>query len=394
MHQDDTLLGVDALTGLATPVLVLLESALSFNVERMARYCTEHGVELAPHVKTTMSPEIARRQLDAGAWGVTVANPAQAAALTDVGARRVVVANEVVDRAGIDLLSAIPGDVEVMVWVDSVAAVGRLDAAVGRRLDVLVEIGVDGGRAGCRTLEQASEVAAAAATAERLRLVGVSAFEGVVGGRTRSAEAMALVDELLGRMTEAATRLVEAGWCTADRPVLSAGGSSYFDRVAELLVRPVAGRRPLVVLRSGCYVTHDHGIYAESNPIGDDPFRPALELIATVLSRPEAGVAIVNFGRRNAPFDAGLPVPLWLGAPGAPVPAGATVTRLNDQHAWMTFDPDGDGRSPLVGDTMGFGISHPCTAFDKWRTVPVVDDTRRVVDVVTTRFGAVAHRTP
>ena len=124
MHQDDTLLGVDALTELATPVLVLLESALSFNVERMARYCTDHGVELAPHVKTTMSPEIARRQLDAGAWAVTVANPAQAAALTDVGARRVVVANEVVDHAGIDLLSDIPGDVEVMVWVDSVAAVG------------------------------------------------------------------------------------------------------------------------------------------------------------------------------------------------------------------------------------------------------------------------------
>ena len=393
MHQDDPLLGLDALTALATPVLVLLESALSFNVERMARYCTDHGVELAPHVKTTMSPEIARRQLDAGAWGVTVANPAQAAALADVGARRVVVANEVVDAAGIALLSAIPDDVEVLVWVDSVEAVGRLDAAIGRRLDVLVEMGVDGGRAGCRTLEQASEVAAAAADAERLRLVGVSAFEGVVGGRTRSAEAMALVDDLLGRMTETATRLVEAGWCTSDRPVLSAGGSSYFDRVAELLVRPVARRRPLVLLRSGCYVTHDHGTYAEANPVGDEPFRPALELIATVLSRPEAGVAIVNFGRRNAPFDSGLPVPLWLGVPGAPAPTDATVTRLNDQHAWMTFDPAADGPEPSVGDTMGFGISHPCTAFDKWRTVPVVDDARRVIDVVTTRFGTVAGPT-
>src|SRR3954452_24692299 len=394
MPQDDTLLGVDALTGLPTPVLVLLESALSFNVARMARYCADKGVHLAPHVKTTMSPQIARRQLDAGAWGVTVANPAQAAALGDVGARRVVVANEVVDRAGIELLSVIPPDVEVLVWVDSSAAVGRLDAAIDRRLDVLVEMGVDGGRAGCRTLEQASEVAAAAAGSDRLRLVGVSAFEGVVGGRTRSPEAIALVDQLFGRMTDAATRMVEAGWCTAERPILSAGGSSYFDRVAELLVRPVAGRSPLVVLRSGCYVTHDHGIYADSNPMGDEPLRPALELIATVLSRPEPGVAIVNFGRRNAPFDAGLPVPLWLGAPGGALPAAATVTKLNDQHAWVTFDPDSDGASPSVGDTMGFGIFHPCTAFDKWRTVPVVDDARRVVDVVTTRFGAVVHRTP
>ena len=148
-----------------------------------------------------------------------------------------------------------------------------------------------------------------------------------------------------------------------------------------------------MVLRSGCYVTHDHGTYAEANPVGDEPFRPALELIATVLSRPEAGVAIVNFGRRNAPFDSGLPVPLWLGVPGAPAPTDATVTRLNDQHAWMTFDPAADGPAPSVGDTMGFGISHPCTAFDKWRTVPVVDDARRVVDVVTTRFGAVAGPT-
>src|SRR4029079_14932592 len=151
MHQDDPLLGLDALTALATPVLVLLESALSFNVERMARYCTDHGVELAPHGRTTRSPETARRQLDAGAWAVTVANPAQAAALADVGAPRVVVANEVVDAAGIAVLSAIPDDVEVLVWVDSVDAVTRLDAATGRRVDVLVEMGVDGGRAGCRT---------------------------------------------------------------------------------------------------------------------------------------------------------------------------------------------------------------------------------------------------
>ena len=198
---------------------------------------------------------------------------------------------------------------------------------------------------------------------------------------------MAQVDDLFGRMTEAATRMVEAGWCTAERPVLSAGGSSYFDRVAELLVRPVAGRRPLVVLRSGCYVTHDHGTYAESNPIGDEPFRPALELIATVLRGPRPAWRSSTSAGATPPSTPVCRCRCGSASPGAPAPPGATVTRLNDQHAWMTFDPDGDGPSPSVGDTMGFGISHPCTAFDKWRTVPVVDDARRVVDVVTTRFG-------
>ena len=131
--------GADALS-LPLPLLLLKEPALAHNIARMAAYAEAQDALLAPHVKTTMSPEIARRQLDAGAWAVTVANPAQAAALSDVGARRVVVANEVVDAAGIAVLSTIPDDVEVLVWVDSVDAVTRLDAATGRRLDVLALI--------------------------------------------------------------------------------------------------------------------------------------------------------------------------------------------------------------------------------------------------------------
>jgi D-serine deaminase-like pyridoxal phosphate-dependent protein len=180
--------------------------------------------------------------------------------------------------------------------------------------------------------------------------------------------------------------MVAAGLVDPTSLVLSAGGSAYFDRVAERLVRSIAGRTATVVLRSGCYVTHDHGAYSAMAPIVDRPLLPALELIATVLSTPEPGTAIVNFGRRDAPFDAGLPIPLWVRSARRVTNAADSmwVDRLNDQHAWMRMP---DGAAPVaVGDTVGFGISHPCTAFDKWRRVPLVDDEYAIIDVLTTRF--------
>src|SRR5262245_9307961 len=158
----------------------------------MAEFCATSGVQLAPHVKTTMSPEIAARQLAAGAWGLTVANPVQATSLLDVSPRRFVVANEVADGPGMRLLSDLPASIDVVLWVDSVAGVDRLDTALEREVDVLVELGVSGGRAGCRSLPEAMAVASAAASGRHVHLRGVSSFEGVIGSAGRTPE---VVDE-------------------------------------------------------------------------------------------------------------------------------------------------------------------------------------------------------
>jgi D-serine dehydratase len=179
-----------------------------------------------------------------------------------------------------------------------------------------------------------------------------------------------------------------------DEVLVSAGGSGIFDLVAARLRldlrRPVRG-----LLRSGCYVTHDHGRYqrlvAEVNRrcgCGDG-LRPALEVWASVQSTPEPGLAILTAGRRDVGFDSGLPTPiahaprgaLAAGAPGA----GWAVDALNDQHAYLRFTP-GVAASPQVGDRIGLGISHPCTTFDKWHWMPVVDDGYNVVDAVTIHF--------
>ena len=128
-------------------------------------------------------------------------------------------------------------------------------------------------------------------------------------------------------------------------------------------------------------MTHDHGIYAEKQSAARraDPslpfFSPALELLACVQSLPDPGVAIIGFGKRDCAYDISLPTPLDL--------PSARITGLNDQHAFLSYQED----SKLhIGSLLRFGVSHPCTAFDKWRVIPLVDDDYNVIDLFQTYF--------
>jgi D-serine deaminase-like pyridoxal phosphate-dependent protein len=383
------------------PVLVLKESALAHNISRMARLCAAHGVSLAPHGKTTMAPAIIRRQLDAGAWAITAATPWQARAMREFGVRRVLLANQVVEPAAIrwmgETLAADP-EFELLCCADSLEGVALMtEGLAGVRLDrplpILLEIGVPGGRTGCRTLEAALAVASAIRRRPEMALAGVTGFEGLIRGGSLDAT-LASVDVFLQRIRGSMTAIDAIGGFAGRREiVVSAGGSAYFDRVVAVLADGWKLTLPVrMVLRSGCYVTHDHGTYAATSPLGDrsadpdDRLHPALELWGAVLSRPESELALLNFGRRDAPFDAGLPIPQTARSrtgSARDVAGRLVVTGLNDQHAYVRLPAE----DPLaVGDVVGCGISHPCTAFDKWRLIPVVDDDYTVIGAVETRF--------
>lgn len=381
------------------PRLVLRRSALEHNITAMKDFCAVHGVSIAPHAKTTMAPAIVRRQLEAGAWGVTVATSHQLRACAEMGAPRILMAYQLVNPRASEwlgrLLSERQGGLEVYVIVDSeegveLLAQGLKASGLSSPLPVLVEMGASGGRTGCRTVAEAVTVAQAVDRCGALRLAGVEGFEGILGSR-RSPDDLARVDAFLLTMVDLAGRLVDGGLFGEGEPmILSAGGSTFFDRVAAVLGSARLGLPSTVVLRSGCYVTHDHASDVGPAPMVDEhqheQLVPALELWSEVLSTPEPGRAIVGFGRRDAPFDAGLPVvvsTLGVGAIGRPTKLDGTVTALNDQHAYLDL---ADGHGPEVGDRIGCGIRHPCTAFDKWRKIPMVDDDYNVVEVVHTLF--------
>lgn len=386
--------------GFTFPLLTLQQAAVEHNVAALAGYCRDRGVLLAPHGKSTMAPGLHARQLAAGAWALTAATVHQVAVYRSFGVPRILLANELADELAIRWLARELADdpgFELLCLADSAAGTELLAAAASGicppgRIKVLVEIGYPGGRAGCRTVDDALAVARAVTAATPLSLAGVAGYEGLLG-HDYTAETAAAVTGYVRFLREAGEALLAAGLREPDGEfIASCGGSAFFDLVTdELTAAWPGGEAVTVVLRCGSYVTHDDGMYKDSSPFARDgslggPLRPALHIWAHVLSVPDPDRAIVAAGRRDLPYDSGLPPPklVWRRGEAGPRPlAGATTVKLNDHHAYLDTAPE----QPLVvGDLAGFGISHPCSAFDRWRLIPVLDERWRLVGCEHTFF--------
>ena len=369
--------------GALGPLCVLSGPALDHNLATMAQWCHDHGVELAPHGKTHMAPQLLAQQFDAGAQAVTLATISQVRTFRAFGTNTVVLANELVDVAGLRWLAMeLDGDPEftLVCWVDSVRGVELMSSALAaagarRPVDVCVEVGMPGGRTGCRSRGEVDAVARAAVDSRHLRLVGVAGYEAATGHDT-SQEARDGVRAYLREVRAAVDRV--GPMIESDDVIVTAGGSTYFDVVADELTGWTGDRVIRTILRSGCYLTHDDGLYHRTSPLGGPAgLRPALTVWAQVVSRPEPDLGLVTMGRRDVSFDQGLPVPYGL--------ADSAVTKLNDQHAYLHVGRADHDRVE-VGTWLEFGVSHPCTVFDKWRLIPVLDGDGRVVDLVRTFF--------
>ncbi|WP_329271573.1 amino acid deaminase [Streptomyces sp. NBC_01451] len=384
--------------GFTTPVLALSAERLAHNLELMETYAARHGLAFAPHGKTSMAPQLFHRQIGHGAWGITLAVPHQVRVARAFGIQRVFLANELVDPAALRWiaaeLAADPG-FRFVCYVDSVRGVELMDAALPaagagtRPLDVVVELGAgEGARTGVRTEAECAAVADAVAAAPSLRLVGVAGYEGEVPRADPER-----VRAWLRRLVALAADFDKAGrfaGTSLEEIVVSAGGSAWFDVVADVFVEiPELSLPVLKLLRSGAYVSHDDGRYREVTPFNRVPEEGALEpaflLWTQVVSRPTPEQAFVNAGKRDAAYDLDLPLARAVRREGAPErPAtGISVTGLSDQHAWLRTAPEADLE---VGDWLGLGLSHPCTSFDKWQLIPVAEADGTVVEYIRTFF--------
>lgn len=389
---------------LAYPLAVLNRPALEHNLAWMQAYADRRGVHLAPHGKTTLSPELFHMQLAAGAWGISFASIFQLGIGVTAGVRRAILANQVLapaDLAGLRALLLAQPDLQVWFLLDSLAQLRLIEQwaatqPVFKPFDVLLEIGVAGKRTGLRSQEQALALAQAAAVSPAVRLCGVECYEGVAAHGDTPHDIDAVSD--LVRHVLAVTRQCDAqGLFAHDTILLSAGGSAVFDLVLPVLKtaglsRPVAG-----VLRSGCYITHDHGHYRrylqllEQREGLTESLKPALAVWTLVQSVPEPGLAFLSCGKRDISYDIELPMPQRLARAGVrrmqdvmPTPPDWRITQLNDQHAYLQFDPA--GVVPAVGDRVVLGLSHPCTTFDKWRWMVIAEDDGRITGAIHTCF--------
>ena len=381
---------------LSLPTAVLYEDKLAHNLAWMQQFIRAYGVNLAPHGKTTMAPALFARQLQTGAWGITLATAHQSRVAYEHGVRRVLMANQLVGKQNMEIVSRLLRDPEFEFYclVDSsqqAAQLGEFFSSHHQRLDVLIELGVEGGRAGIRNPQQLDELLAALHQwRDSIAICGVELYEGVLQDETA-------IRAFLNHAVELASRLANGNHFDRNPAILSGAGSAWYDIVAEVFSAANIASPLEIVLRPGCYLTHDVGAYRQAqkqiltrNPIArkmQSGLLPALQLWAHVQSIPEKEKAILTLGKRDAAFDSGLPTPSLHFRPGQAAPRACPshweLTRMMDQHAFMKISEGDDVR---VGDMIGLDISHPCLTFDKWRFLPVLDSSYRVIDVVQTFF--------
>jgi D-serine deaminase-like pyridoxal phosphate-dependent protein len=381
---------------LSLPTAVLYLEKLRHNLDWMRKFIDAYGVRLAPHGKTTMSPLLFKMQLDSGAWGITLATAHQTAVAHAHGVRRVLMANQLVGRENMAIVARLlrDPDFEFYCLVDSVANIDQLGHAFSgleKPLLVLLELGAKGGRTGVRDEEQLHAVLGALSRwSGVLALSGVEIYEGVLSDE-------ASIRVFLERAVVVTRRLIAEERFRRAPVILSGAGSAWYDVVAGVFSAADLGDSVEIVLRPGCYLTHDVGAYrqAQERILRQDPIAqkmqaglvPALHVWAYVQSIPERDKAIISLGKRDAAFDAGLPVPALHYGPAdvapKPVPTHWSITRIMDQHAFLQIAAGDDLR---IGDMIAFDISHPCLTFDKWRTLPIVDSDYNVVDMAQTFF--------
>lgn len=377
------------------PAALVKKTALENNISWMQRYADARGVSLAPHGKTTMTPWIFQAQQQAGAWAIGVGSAWQASAAMASGIQRVLMVNQLVGKANMQVISQLKAHyrtVDFVCCVDSEANARTLSAFFSTRqqtLDVLIELGVPGGRCGCRSVEDALALAQLVADLPGLTLRGLELYEGVLHGDDPQPQVEALLQQ-------AATLACRMAPLVDGEFILTGAGTVWYDVVCNVWLAAQKPPRCRIVIRPGCYITHDMGIYdiAQRELIARDPIAcdlagdltSALELMAMVQSVPEADRAVVNFGKRDCAFDAGLPQPVahYRNGRALPLPANEIVSvGIMDQHCMLRLAP---GCDVQVGDIIVFGTSHPCLTFDKWKTLLLVDDEYTVLEELDTLF--------
>lgn len=381
---------------LSLPVAALSHERLLHNLDWMRRFVDAYGVRLAPHGKTTMAPRLFEMQLESGAWGITLATAPQVHVAYAHGVRRVLMANQLIGRENMAIIGRLLQDpgFEFYCLIDSVAQFDQLGAyfsGIGQRLHALLELGVPGGRTGVRNDEQLGQALEALDRwTGTIVLAGVEVYEGVL-------EDEAPIRALLDRAVGITRQLLAAKKIERTPALISGAGSAWYDVVADVFAAAGFGDAVEIVLRPGCYLTHDVGAYRvaqekilERNPVArkmKEGLLPALHIWAYVQSIPEPDRAIIGMGKRDAAFDAGFPAPALHFRPGEILPKPSrpnwSVTRMMDQHAYMQIAPGDDLH---VGDMIAFDISHPCLTFDKWRLLPVLNASFDVIDLVQTFF--------
>jgi D-serine deaminase-like pyridoxal phosphate-dependent protein len=335
---------------LATPALILDLDKASRNIATMAAAFRELPASLRPHIKVHKSPELARREVAAGAIGVACATAWEAMAMAEGGIEDILIANQVVQPDKVAVVAALARTTRMTVAVDDARNVEQLSRAAseaGAQLELLVEIDVGMGRCGVRSKEEALVVAESIAALPHVSLRGMQGYEGHCmlepDREKRFEEAHKANETLVG----AVDFLAEHGHASAD---ISGGGTgTYF----------ITGAHPRITeVQAGSYTLMDR-FHGNLVPGG---FEPALSVLGTVISK-QGNTVILDCGRKSVGID--FVMPALVGH------ATAEVRFFAEEHCLVDFA----GTPTLdLGDTAEVIPGYGPTTVNLYEVFHVVED--------------------
>ena len=320
----------------------------------MASWCRDNDVSIRPHAKVHKCPEIARRQLGAGAIGITTATVYEAEAMVETGCPEILIANEVVGSEKIERLVTVASRTLVIVAVDDVDNAGKLSSAAraaGVSLGALVDVDVGMHRCGVRSIAEATALADTIAKLEGLELAGVMGYEGHVVLEPDPLVRAKLAHDAMDYLAGAAEAIRSAGH---EVRIVSAGGTNTHDMTGV--------HKAVTELQAGTYAVMDTG-YADFAP----RFTPTLRIAARVLSR-QGQRAVLDCGTKVISTD--------LKAPTVPESVGV-VREVHEEH--MLIDLAADCHT-TVGDRVDVAVGYTGGTVNLHDGYYVVEDDE-VVDV-------------
>lgn len=321
---------------LDTPALLVDLDVMERNIARIVGTCRKHGVQWRPHIKGVKTPEIAHREIAAGAIGVTCAKLGEAEVMAEAGIRDILIANQIVGPAKMARLVALRKHADPIVAVDSPAHVAALAAAArnpAKPLRLVIEVNVGMNRAGVPPGEAAARLVQEIASRDGLRFAGLMAWESQAVRIADPLEKERVVKEALARLAATAALCREAGH---EVPIVSCGGSGTF---------------PFYIQQPGVTEVQIGGaIFSDMHYRGNYhlDFPPALTLLATVTSRPTPTRIILDAGRKALPADIAMPEPLGLPA--------LNAIKLSAEHATLELAAPSD--TPRIGDRVEFIVGY------------------------------------
>jgi D-serine deaminase-like pyridoxal phosphate-dependent protein len=340
-------------TAVDTPALLVDLDVMEANIDRIARTCRQSGVNWRPHSKGTKTLEIVRKQLNAGAIGITCAKLGEAEVMAAGGVRNILIANQIVGPTKIGRLMALLDRADPIVAVDSFTNVAELGAATAqsKTLNVVVEVNIGMNRAGVEPGMAVVELANSIAQYRGLRLAGLMAWESHAVTIPDPAEKERVIIEAISYLTSSARACREKGHAV---DIVSCGGTGTF---------PYCTQQPGVTeVQVGGAIFSD--IHYRKHYHTDFPY--ALTVMAAVTSRPTSRRIVLDSGRKSLSSEAALPEPIAL--------PSMSRFKLSAEHA--TIELDAPSEVPRIGDRVEFVVGYSDSTVHLYDEIVAVRDNR------------------